>query len=252
MQAFSYGKLLTPSNGLRDVERKAQRCLAYCQHKLGLDEVPLPVPVDEWIETAMDIRFGVDNLSHLGPNVLGAAFIRNREILVSESVLTDEGRFRFTCAHELGHFVLHADKCDVFKDTHEPGTDFSEQIERHADRFAAAFLMPIPLVEQELVRCLQDVKLDPTTALADLMTSTDQSDRLWKVVVLPALRRRFVVSQTALVIRLRGLCLLSDLRRSLLPARCFHDFMDRVQVMRVVDELKNRMTEPDETDADGD
>ena len=40
-------------------------------------------------------------------------------------------RFRFSLAHELGHMVMHS----------LPGTD-DEQMEREADEFAAAFLMP--------------------------------------------------------------------------------------------------------------
>ena len=111
---YEYGKLFQPSSGGMLIERKARRSLSHCLHKLGLSEVPLPVPVDRWIETAFDIRFGIADLSHIGPRVLGASFLRDREILVSEQALLNEGRYRFTCAHELAHFVLHMHVRDRF------------------------------------------------------------------------------------------------------------------------------------------
>lgn len=226
MRAFEYGKLFEPSNGLRIVERKARRCLSYCRHKLGVRHVPLPVPIEEWIETALDIRFGVEDLSHLGPDVLGAAFIRGREILVSDRVSQHDGRCRFTCAHELGHFILHAKMREVFQDRQEPGLDMSRRVERHADRFAAAVLMPIPLFERELVRTLEAAQVEPSSGLSELMTPTSESERLWFALVVPELCRRFAVSRIAAAIRCRGLRLISDNRRALMPIRFFERFME--------------------------
>lgn len=222
MRAFQYGKLFEPSSGLRIVERKARRCLAYCRHKLGLKKTPLPIPIEDWIERALDIRFGIEDLSHLGPQVLGAAFIKDREILISDKALQNEGRFRFTCAHELGHFVLHAKVADAFQETAEPGFASSQRIERNADRFAAAFLMPIPHLERELVRIAEDAKLDPQWCLSELMMPTQKSEDLWKVLVVPEVCRRFGVSRIAALIRARGLRLTTDLQRPLLPARFYY------------------------------
>ena len=74
-----------------DIEASAQACLQRCTQKLGLKEIPIPVPVDLWIEGPLGIRFGVSDLSHLGDNVLGAAFISENEILVSEILMTHMG-----------------------------------------------------------------------------------------------------------------------------------------------------------------
>lgn len=222
MRAFQYGKLFEPSSGLRIVERKARRCLAFCRHKLGLEKTPLPVPIEDWIERALDIRFGIEDLSHLGPKVLGAAFIEGREILISDKALGNEGRFRFTCAHELGHFVLHAKLAGVFQETVEPGFASSQRVERAADRFAAAFLMPIPQWERELVRIADEAKLDPQWCLSELMMPTQKSETLWASVVIPEVCRRFGVSRIAALIRARGLRLATDPQRPLLPARFYY------------------------------
>lgn len=49
----------------------------------------------------------------------------------------------FTSAHELGHVVLHPQLQEAHRDRALDGSDVSkDQIEREADRFAAAFLMP--------------------------------------------------------------------------------------------------------------
>jgi len=244
MTTFKYGQLLVPTNGLRLIERKAQRCLSYCRHKLGLHEIPLPIPVDEWIETALDISFAVDDLSHLGNNVQGISHIREREIVISD-LIKDPGRFRFISAHSLGHFVLHADKHDRFHEKQEPGFGAAKRLERHADRFAAAFLMPIPLFERELVASLQNARLDPTAKIAELMTPTHPSGELWRDVVFPHLRRRFVVSQVALAIRCRGLRLTNDPHRPLLPARFFYDVMSALYTEHVLSPMaESEFVEP--------
>ena len=75
-----------------DIEARAQACLHRCTEKLSLKELPIPIPVEQWIEGPLAIRFGVSDLSHLGKDVLGAAFISEGEILVSETLLSSEGR----------------------------------------------------------------------------------------------------------------------------------------------------------------
>jgi Zn-dependent peptidase ImmA (M78 family) len=102
----------------------------------------------------------------------------------------------------------------------------SRRVERHADRFAAAVLMPIPLFERELVRALEGAQVEPSSGLSELMMPTSESERLWVALVVPELCRRFAVSRIAAVIRCRGLRLISDNRRALMPMRFFERFME--------------------------
>jgi hypothetical protein len=194
-----------PIWGATAIERRASGCLGGCLRKLGLKDVSIPVPVDDWIERALDIRFGVADLSYLGDYVLGAAFVDTREILVSEKVVEQEGRYRFTCAHELGHFILHAKIRKRFQDTMLAEPFQSRRVEREADRFAAAFLMPIRQIERELFGICKRRELEPITCIKMLIKPTHEAHWLWRKVFLPEFTKRFEVSVSAAIIRMRDL-----------------------------------------------
>jgi Zn-dependent peptidase ImmA (M78 family) len=211
-----HAPFLPPRPGAHRVERIAARCLVACSEKLGLSDILLPVPVEEWIERPLGIGFGITDLSHLGENVLGAASIEHNEIMVSEKALAHEGRFRFTCAHELGHFVLHQEVAQSFQDGVEVGTNELNQIEWEADRFAAAFLMPAPLVIAELFRICEAKGLDAKRCVPELVQDRIESEWLWKKHFLPALTKRFGVSLSAAIHRFADIRL-PDRKPFLLP-----------------------------------
>lgn len=194
-------RLLIPRSPVRKIETRALSCLDACRQKLRLAAVPVPVPVEAWIEGPLGIRFGITDLSHLGPDVLGAVFTRERQILVSDKPLKNEGRFRFTCAHELGHLVLHSRVRKAFQDTDQEGWRSARRHEREADRFAGAFLMPTVQLERELVQVCRRRELDPHRTILELMRNSVTSNLMWKKIVLPDIASRFKVSLTAAVIR---------------------------------------------------
>lgn len=183
------------------IERKAEETVAACVAKLGLGSAPSPIPVDRWIEGALGIDFGIEDLSHLGADVLGAAFIAERRMLISEQTLRSEARFRFTCAHELGHFVLHGGLAVAFRDTvDEPvGRDLHE---READRFAAAFLMPMPAVVPAILELCHESGVDPLELRREVLEGGPRSAAWVRDVLGPALQIRFQVSYAAAVFRL--------------------------------------------------
>lgn len=75
---------------------------------------------------------------------------RDAEILLSQD--DSEGRRRFTCAHELGHYiertVVAGDKDFSFRDLRSPGN--YDLHEFFADEFAGELLMPARTFGQEL------------------------------------------------------------------------------------------------------
>jgi len=213
------GNLFQPQPGNIRAERSAAKCLEHCRQKLGLDEILLPVPVDQWIETVFDIRFGIADLSHLGPEVLGAAYIKEHEIAIAESAMKHEGRYRFTCAHELAHFVLHSHIACVFKDGELPRLELADRLDREADKFAAAFLSPLPLLEREIVSLCRAEEMDAEYCLAELMSPSAESLWLWEGFFVPFLMQQFGISKAALVYRCRDLRLDSEDGRSFMPAR---------------------------------
>lgn len=197
--------IFEPRHGRRQIERRAWSCVERCRRKLGLEDVPIPIPVEKWIELPLGITFAVTDLSYLGDDVLGAAYIDENEIQIDPRVLHHDGRARFTCAHELGHFELHRRIKSTFQETSEPFARNRSRMEREADRFAAAFLMPLPQLEAELVHILDRTELDRTACIIELMKTTVESEWLWRTHIIPAVVRKFEVSRTAAINRLNDI-----------------------------------------------
>ncbi len=68
---------------------------------------------------------------------------------------SDACRRRFTIAHEIGHFVLHAERLRPERGGH--GNAAWKAQEREADQFAAELLMPEALVREAVVEQGRDV-----------------------------------------------------------------------------------------------
>ena len=208
---------LEPSPRVRRVEAEAHRCLSECAAALHLAELPIPIPVEQWIEKPLGIDFGIADLSEYGPDVLGATFIDSNEILVSETLVNTPTRLRFTAAHELGHFRLHADQERHFRETVSQGPGSPIQIERQADRFAAAFLMPLHTVMPGVLNALDYYGLDHEVCTVMMSEPCGEADWLWRRRVLPRLTQSFEVSLAAMVHRLTELRLPDG--RPLMPSQ---------------------------------
>jgi hypothetical protein len=165
----------------------------------GLDAIPIDVLQIAEEHDGLDVQEHADLLSlpgapSLSPDALsGLLFPGPRRIYVNAiEARRSPGRKNFTIAHELGHWHLHHDASELgqrrFCRADDVGGDAralreSIQLEREANQFAAALLMPAPLVR----RCAADLRLN--------------------VRVLAA---RFGVSVAAMQVRLETLRLLPD------------------------------------------
>ena len=119
-----------------------------------------PIDVEEIVEGLLDLDFEVEDLREiLGmPDVLGATWLEDRLIRVDQSLEGKEGRFAFTVAHEVGHWVLHGPIIEMEKVTlplfaakpdeaPKPAIvcrsgAYRQPAEWQADQFAARILMP--------------------------------------------------------------------------------------------------------------
>lgn len=119
-----------------------------------------PIDVDEIVEGVLELDFEVLDLREvLGmPDVLGATWLEDGLICVDESLEGKQGRFAFTVAHEVGHWVLHRPIIEMEKVTlplfaakpNEVPTPAivcrsqasKQPAEWQADQFAARVLMP--------------------------------------------------------------------------------------------------------------
>ena len=142
---------------------------------------------------------GVNLISKKFTEDISGLFVMTEENIpiISYNSEDNEVRKRFTMAHELGHFILHSKDQSFFIDKspkvffrNSVSTTGEKFMEREANSFAAALLMPSHLISSELATCT---------------SFGNEDDTIFH------LARRFMVSQQALAFRLSNLGLSSGL-----------------------------------------
>lgn len=152
-------RVQVPYLPLKEIERSAEALLA--RYAAAHGALAGAVDVDFVIERLLGLDLAVIDLKGLlgNPDVLGATVVDQQRIYVDQSLEENPGRFAFTLAHEVGHWVLHRPHLA----THPEGSalfDLSEfiepqpasvpgqkaRVEWQADQFAACLLMPGRLV----------------------------------------------------------------------------------------------------------
>jgi hypothetical protein len=102
-----------------EIEKDAKLLLAEYGDTIG-EPIGLPVPVDEITTYHLALRLGFDDLHKtlnrpmlLGqPDILGAIWVEKELILIDRHLDPKSnpsmlGRYRFSVAHEVGHWRLH-------------------------------------------------------------------------------------------------------------------------------------------------
>lgn len=144
------------------IEAAAENTIACFERKLGCFE-DAAVPLEEVAECLFNLDVRCENLvAKYGAQTLGAIWFESGEIRIDDSLNyeinpSQLGRYRFTLAHEIGHWVLHEpvarahrQQGSFFDDTAEPSIicraplprTKKEPIEWQADYFAGCLTMP--------------------------------------------------------------------------------------------------------------
>lgn len=104
---------------------------------------------------AKKLGVGVE-ASNFNDDVSGLFVIKDDKPYIAYNLNQNKKRSRFTIAHELGHFILHSKNKSLFIDKNRSimyrnsESSTGEYLkEREANAFAAALLMPIPLILKE-------------------------------------------------------------------------------------------------------
>ncbi len=170
-----------------DIDDRAEQVLR------ETDTYRVPVAIDV---VAHRLRLTIEAAA-LGENVSGMLVIENERGAIGYNATHAPVRQRFTIAHEISHYILHAkkknrksqlfiDRSVTFRRDESSSTgDDSEEVE--ANQMGAALLMPKGLVQQEVKR--YDLDLDDEDAIS-------------------LLAKRFQVSTTAMTNRLVNLGML--------------------------------------------
>jgi Zn-dependent peptidase ImmA (M78 family) len=229
------------------LEQEAELLLAEYEETAGAP-IKLPVPVAEIATYHLALRLGFADLHQtLGiptlsdqPDILGAIWIDKETVLIDRSLDPKEnpsmlGRYRFSVAHEIGHWRLHrsyfakeSNQTCLFEVPSEPtvtcrSSQAKEPIEWQADFFSSCLLMPRCRVHDEwkgrlgrtrplLVSDLRpngQVMMRAQTLIYEQGRNEGAAvdDALFENVAKP-IARRFSVSPAAMRIRLEKLGLL--------------------------------------------
>ena len=153
------------------IEKDAQALLAEYAHARGVT-IEAPIAIDDIIEKHLKFGIEFDDMHRLfgvprsgigfDPDILGAIFFEQKRIVIDESLDPDanpakEGRYRYTAAHEVGHWRLHRgllgkDPAQTsLLDANTPSvicrtSQAKARIELQADLYASCVLMPRKLV----------------------------------------------------------------------------------------------------------
>ena len=107
----------------------------------------LPFSVERLVEHDLGYALEITNDGLFADkNVLGGISFEQNTVFVNTTVEAHEGRYNFTLAHEVGHHVLHRELYLAAFGNHNAIMCREAQarplIEKQADRFAAALLLP--------------------------------------------------------------------------------------------------------------
>ena len=191
----------------RSVERQSLRYIVQCLTELQLHHLPLPIPVDLWIERPLGIQLEFADLSRFDTktsHALGSADVTARIIQIDQRIAEQPNRFRFTVAHELGHIALHSN-IEQHETLAYEHSNRKQRYERQADRFAASFLMPVSAFRQECERTLQLGDGSALQVLSAVARGEAEPTRWFLADAIPILARRFGVARSAALNRFRDL-----------------------------------------------
>ncbi|GIW90229.1 MAG: hypothetical protein KatS3mg109_0661 [Pirellulaceae bacterium] len=233
----------------RQIEEEAALLLAEFGNKYGPVSTP-PIPIDDIVELHLDLTLEFKDMQALFGvgDVHGALWVKQKKVgidigLDPSQYPTKLGRYRFTLAHEAGHWRLHR---ELFQDRVNQLLLLPESVDRpeyicrssdrdpieiQANKFAAALLMPremLARVWHEWRGSMDPIYLDDLMAKrreflwAELMrrhTGKLDNEGIAKSLLEQAVRplaKKFEVSAEAMRIRLEGMGLLLRKRETTL------------------------------------
>ncbi|SHF82165.1 protein of unknown function [Flavobacterium fluvii] len=115
-------------------------------------------------------------------DISGFLAINNGKVVISFNENEGKERKRFTVAHELGHFFLHSKNQPLFIDKtpkimyrNNASSTGEVLIEREANAFAAALLMPQKLIIEEIDKLQENDASKIISKLADKFKVSEQA-----------------------------------------------------------------------------
>ncbi|SFN94842.1 ImmA/IrrE family metallo-endopeptidase [Xenorhabdus japonica] len=213
--------------GFDELENQTQSLLQQ-SHKYS-DIIPIDfTKVISYMENLYDVRFVFSEnlgLHNTKGEILGIMDVKSNTIKITNKLEKNSHRWRFTLAHEIGHYILHsnfiAEKYDLYSEVESNffwnendiniKNSVKNRLEWQANMFANCILMPrheVFNVIKELVKKLQISNFNNGIIYLD-----NQSCNIHNYnCVIEKLKRTFNVSAAIATIRLKQLRILNDVR----------------------------------------
>jgi hypothetical protein len=246
---FSSSVAKLPFLNDQEFEDEAALLLAEYSREHGEVLVP-PIPIDEIVELFLELHLTFDDMQALFgvEDVHGALWVNERRVGIDQRLEPTEnpamlGRYRFTLAHEAGHWRLHR---QLFKRSanqpmllpdHVERPEYicrssdTDPIEYQANRFASCLLMPREMVKrawQDWRGSLEPIYLDDLEENRQAILDAEAARRggyssggkseeniLFENACRP-FAEIFAVSSDAMRIRLEGMKFLCRIRENML------------------------------------
>ncbi len=133
------------------LNRKIEKLTTQILEELKVDRLPIPV------NKIAELRGLAIKPYDLGLDVSGVLVVEGGKGTIGFNPTESIVRQRFTIAHELGHYELHKDGDQLFVDKgfkvmfrDQNSATGEDRMEQEANAFAAALLMPEPLIRKEI------------------------------------------------------------------------------------------------------
>ena len=229
-----------------EIEKEAELLLAEYTETSGAP-IKLPIPLDEITIYHLALRLGFADLHRVlripklrdQPDILGAIWVDTETVLIDHSLDPKKhpsmtGRYRFSVAHEIGHWWLHRILCrqgwqpglivrgSNSADGGLPLRPGKAPIEWQADFFSSCLLMPRKMIKQawrdrfgddypRIPRRMDRIFVPPNVddeTVADVCSFNQRRDNEALEHIARPFSKQFLVSPVAMRIRLEKLGLL--------------------------------------------
>lgn len=186
---------------MREVEARAMELGEACARDLEDDTAPTLVPLESWLSGPLGTAVGRGDLTAYGKGAIAVTTPEPRMIYMSDRFRCS-GRFWFAVAHAVGHIILHADKGGRFIDRADAPCTLDPRLEREADLFASALLIPLSTLSEYLEKLCRPLSLTPFSAIDGLRRGEQTAIDIWRVDLLGGLAMCFGVPVSVMTRRL--------------------------------------------------
>jgi len=221
----SYSKFI-PYLGQEDIEKRVSRILEYFRADIRDGHQILLTPLCEFLHSNNNVEFFFNEdlgKNSQGQDILGKLSFNPTKIYVSSTIENNSPRWRFTLAHEIGHFLFHRKSfSDLFSTDYYETTDSltwgsfnntqNYRLEWQANSFASSLLLPKESILPVVINSLKELGINNFSH--GVIFLDDQTNNIYTYQqILFLVKREFNVSLQAINYRLAQLKILNNQQR---------------------------------------